>query len=94
MRAADGYVTIFSAGPLIEYDTVQCCHCGSVIKVKPGSASTVYLITDRQTLQTREELGAGCWHCQKPVCLPCHAKGTCLPLERQLDQWERVSRRA
>ena len=92
MLRPDGYITIVSAGPLVEYDTIRCCHCGGVIKVKPGTASTVYLLYNAHTGRHDEALGAGCWHCQQPVCLPCHAKGVCLPLERWLTQMERGTR--
>jgi hypothetical protein len=72
--------------PSLERDTVSCGHCGRVVFVKPGTASTVYLIP---TLTGwREDPGAGCRLCMKPVCLPCERMGRCLPLERQLEQLE------
>lgn len=92
MRRPDGYATIISPDhPVLERDTVQCCHCGCVILVKPGTAATVYLlssITPAGLIHTVEEPGAACWHCQQPVCLPCHARGTCRPLTRTLEQLE------
>lgn len=83
-----GYVTITDPDrPLVEYDTVTCCHCGRLIFLKPGTAQTTYLVPDNQGLW-KEEAGAGCWSCQKPVCLACEALGTCMPLERRLEQME------
>ncbi len=85
MLRPQGYATILDPSrPLVEYDTVTCCHCGRIIFTKPGTVSTVYLIWDAVS-GWREEAGAGCWHCNKPVCLSCHDRGDCLPLERQLE---------
>jgi len=94
MRHAQGYATIIDPDrPLGEYDTITCAHCGTIIFTKPNSVSTTYLIQQRTPeglLLWVEEAGAGCWTCGgKPVCLPCHDKGTCLPLEKWLDQQER-----
>lgn len=78
-----GYAQIVDpAQPLVEFDTVGCCHCGALIRVKPATVSTVYLIFNPSTWRWDEVPGASCWHCMKPVCLPCHDKGTCTPLER------------
>jgi hypothetical protein len=94
MQRAHGYVTIVDPGaPLVEYDTVVCCHCNKIVFTKPGSISTVYLIqhlTPEGLIYWSEAPGAACWHCHKPVCLPCHALGCCLPLERWLDRQERT----
>lgn len=94
MRRPGGYGTIVEPGkPTIEFDTVTCCHCGGLIHVKPGSASTTYLVFDTLLWQWREEPGAGCFRCgMKPVCLECHADGRCRPLERQLEAAERQLR--
>ena len=84
-----GYATISDPErPLEEFDTVSCCHCSAAIRVKPHTASTVYLIFDPVSWQWKEEPGASCWHCMKPVCLPCCEKGICLPLERMLEHAE------
>jgi hypothetical protein len=92
VRRADGYATIFQpAAPTLEYDTVQCCHCGGVIRTKPSTLSTVYLVstlTPAGLIVTTEAPGAGCFKCAKPVCLACYALGTCRPLERWLDEQE------
>jgi hypothetical protein len=90
MRRAAGYAQIVDPDrPLEEFDLAGCCHCGAQIRVKPLTASTVYLIFDPRTWRWVEVPGASCWHCLKPVCLACHAKGTCTPLERMLDRLER-----
>lgn len=84
-----GYATIVDpASPLVERDTVQCCHCDRHIFVKPGTVGTVYLVFDRLLWQWREEAGASCWHCMKPVCLRCHDHGRCTPLEQRLRAME------
>jgi hypothetical protein len=90
VRRAAGYATIVDPDrPLVERDTAVCCHCGAVILVKPNTVATVYLIFNPTRWRWEEVPGASCWHCQKPVCLPCEAKGTCDPLERQLARLER-----
>ena len=85
-----GYGVWVGDGPNIERDTITCGHCNAVVFVKPGTASTVYLIphaTD-PTMPWREEPGAGCRMCHTPVCLRCYADGRCLPLEVQLELME------
>lgn len=93
MRRPQGYATIVDPDrPIVEYDTAVCCHCNKILFIKPGSVSTVYLIqhlTSEGLIFWSEEPGAACWSCQKPVCLPCHDQGTCLPLDRWLEQTER-----
>lgn len=89
MRNPTGYATIVEPDrPLVERDSTSCGHCGSVIFVKPHTASTVYLILDRQTLQWREASGAFCRVCMRPVCLTCHAHGRCTPWEKKLEAAE------
>lgn len=90
MLKPQGYATIVEPDrPTIEFDTAICCHCGCAIRVKAGSVQTVYLIFDKKLWRWVEEMGASCYCCMKPVCLPCHDRGTCTPLERQLAQMER-----
>ena len=89
IRGASGYSQIVDPDhPLVEWDTVNCCHCGTVIRTKPGTLSTIYLLFDPQRWVWCEEPGASCFHCMKPVCLACHDRGTCLPLERRLQAAE------
>jgi hypothetical protein len=90
MRNPGGYAVIVDPNVVApwERDTCMCGHCGRVIFVKPGTASTVYLINHRDGRWT-EEAGAFCRCCMKPVCLSCHAVGTCQPLERWLETQER-----
>lgn len=88
MLKPQGYAQILDPDqPLLERDTATCSHCSAVIFVKPASASTVYLIYHRDGRIT-EEPGAFCRCCMKPVCLACHAVGTCTPLERWLEAHE------
>lgn len=88
MRRPHGHLQIFDPdGPLIERDTVVCGHCQRIVPVKPGSASTVYLISHRDGRIT-EESGAFCRVCMRPVCLSCHDVGTCRTFEAWLEQVE------
>ena len=85
---AHGYLTI--SGPdvrVVERDTVGCAHCAKVIVVKPGTATTVYLIPRRDGTWI-EEPGAGCSVCMRPMCLPCHDIGVCRPVEKWLEIME------
>lgn len=74
--------------PLLERDSIQCGHCGKTVFVKPGTATTVYLIPTADGRHWLEEPGAMCGCCWRPVCLPCHDTGTCTPLEAFLEQLE------
>lgn len=88
-RRIGGYATITDPDTrIVEFDTVSCCHCSAAIRVKPNTVATVYLVVDPVTLLWREEPGASCYHCMKPVCLACHELGTCVPLERMLERAE------
>ena len=89
MQRPHGYAQIISDGPLVERDTVTCGHCGAIVLVKPGTASTVYLVLNNQTLRYDEVPGAGCSVCMRPVCLRCYDIGTCTPFERTLELMER-----
>lgn len=95
MLRAGGYATIVDPDrPLAEFDTCSCCHCSAAIFVKPGTAATTYLVashTPAGLLIWSEVPGAACWKCGcQPICLACEALGVCLPLERQLEQMEKV----
>ena len=85
-----GYVQIVDPDrPLEEFDLVGCCHCSAQIRIKPGTASTVYVIFDPAAWCWRDVPGASCFRCLRPVCLSCYEKGTCLPLEQMLEYAER-----
>lgn len=89
LRTPTGYATLTDPDqPLVEFDTVTCGHCQRVIRVKPGTAATTYLLLDHQTLRSREEPGAACRVCMRPVCLACCADGRCTPWERRLEAME------
>lgn len=94
MPSARGYASITDPdAPLFERDTLNCGHCQKVVFVKPGSATTVYLILhfDKATGAHAwvEEPGAFCRICMRPVCLACHDHGGCRPFEHWLEQQER-----
>jgi hypothetical protein len=85
MLRAHGYAQIIDPDrPLFERDTIACSHCGKTVFVKPGSATTVYLI-QRPNGSWFEEPGAFCRLCMRPVCLPCCDADHCLPLDRWLE---------
>ncbi len=86
MRGATGYLTLTDPDqPLVERDTAICGHCQRVIFLKPNTAATVYLILDHTTLQYHDEAGAFCRVCMRPICLPCHDRGRCVPWERMME---------
>jgi hypothetical protein len=74
MLKPGGYAVIF--GPLgvqKECDTFSCCHCNSVVHIKPKCNPS--------------DLGGQCRLCDKPVCPKCVGKG-CAPFEMKLEKWE------
>lgn len=92
MLKPHGYVTVsHPEARVMEFDAITCCHCAAVILVKPGTSSTVYLFPQPDG-SFREEMGAGCHKCGKPVCLPCCDVGTCTPLEQSLAMLEALGR--
>lgn len=84
-----GYATIVDPdAPLAEFDTRQCGHCQKVIFIKAGSGGATYLIPTPTPGRFLEEAGAFCRVCMRPVCLPCHAVGSCTPFEQLLEASE------
>lgn len=95
MRNPNGYGvwTDLDSGRQVELDTARCGHCQAHVFVKPNTAATVYLIHDASRPGGwREEPGAGCRVCMKPVCLACEAKGTCTPFEKRIEELEAKER--
>lgn len=93
MLRPQGYATWTDPdAPLVERDTATCGHCNCIVHVKPGTASTVYLLPPPVGAPIgapwTEAPGAGCFICGKPVCLACYADGRCRPWERQLERME------
>lgn len=88
--------TSFDSGQVVEQDTVVCHHCQRIVKVKPGTAATTYIIetlhvdpvTRKYEIQTREDPGAFCRGCMKPICLTCEKDGRCIPFMRRIEQME------
>lgn len=95
MLRPQGYLTITDDRTL-EADTISCGHCGQIVKVKPGTASTVYVLetlhvdpmTKQYVVETTEEPGASCRSCMRSVCLKCHDDGRCTPLMKQIEEME------
>jgi hypothetical protein len=60
-------------GPVVQSDTVQCCHCGATWVFAPGSGRR----------------RGRCGPCGGLTCGPlCPARGSCVPMEQMLDNWE------
>jgi hypothetical protein len=95
MRNPLGYATIVDPDrPLVERDTITCGHCQQIVFTKPSTASTVYLILESvQPEVWREEAGAFCRICMRPICLACHDHGRCTPWERLVEAAEARDRR-
>ena len=87
MLRPQGYVTVVGGWQELEFDTITCGHCNQVVLVKPGTASTVYVIPQLLGPAT-EEPGAHCRICDKAICLECHADGRCTPLMRRIEAME------
>lgn len=75
-----------------EFDTITCAHCNKIVRVKPGTASTTYLIPTRDG-RLIEEPGAGCRSCMGSICLVCCGLGTCVPLMKRIEAMEKSGRR-
>jgi hypothetical protein len=90
MARAHGYLRVADpdAPRLIEYDTIQCGHCGAHTKIKPGTAATVYLLPTELPYVYLEVGGCHCGKCDRPICVTCHERGRCTPFELWLDQQE------
>jgi hypothetical protein len=92
MLKPHGYVTVsHPEAKVVEYDSITCCHCQRIILVKPNTRSTVYLFPQLDG-SFREEMGAGCFKCNKPICLQCCDVGTCTPIEQRLALMEAVKK--
>lgn len=78
---------------LLEGGTINCKHCNAIIRVKPGSACTVYQLPTGIPYQYREVPGAWCRRCG-PICIGCYNRGGCRPFELWLDAKEQGIRRA
>jgi hypothetical protein len=93
VRNPQGYAAVIDpSAQTWERDTVTCGHCSAVVFVKPGTASTTYLVQQRDAATGRmvwaEEPGAFCRVCMRSVCLRCHSDGGCRPLEAWLESQE------
>lgn len=86
MLKPQGFVSVIGYD-VLERDTITCGHCNQIVMVKPGSATTVYYIP-QLVGPPKEEPGAGCYTCGKPICLTCYDEGRCTPLERRIEQME------
>lgn len=89
MLRPQGYVTVVNAenGRTLERDTISCAHCNQIVMVKPGTGCTTYYIP-QFIGPPKEEAGAWCAICNKPVCLTCHAHGRCTPLMLRIERME------
>lgn len=75
MRRPQGYAITKEPGRAdIEEDTFTCCHCNSVVFVKP--------------LQDPSECGGFCNLCYQNICAKCADLGSCDPFEKKLLRME------
>lgn len=92
MLRPQGYANVLcDDGRIIERDSIVCGHCNVIVLVKPGTAATVYWYPQMYG-PPKEEAGAHCSVCDKPVCLRCHDLGVCAPLLKQIEQMEAKGR--
>ena len=78
MSKVGGYaVWVGTGGVERECDTFTCCHCNTVVFVKPRAPA--------------EESGGFCRMCMKMTCPRCTDKG-CTPFEKKLEAMEAQAR--
>lgn len=90
MPKSTGYGIVFdpdAKGPF-EFDTITCNHCQQIVRIKPGSAATVYYVRDAASGMLVEDAGAFCRVCMAPICLNCHDSGGCTPWEKKMEEME------
>lgn len=74
-RKVQGYAVIVDpSAPLVEMDTITCCHCQRVVVIK-ASADVL-------------EKTGWCMRCMKATCGPCADLGKCTPFEKHLERME------
>lgn len=77
LRRAQGYgygLTVEPGKADVEEDTFTCCHCNSVVFLKPREGVA--------------DAGGFCRMCMKGTCGPCADKGECTPFEKKLEEME------
>lgn len=77
MRNPGGYAIKVDPFGTVERDSFTCCHCNSIVFVKPKCDPA--------------EMGGFCRMCMKPVCKNCADKA-CTPFEKKLEAMERSDR--
>lgn len=79
MRRPQGYgITVEPGKADVEEDSFTCCHCNSIVFVKPRCDPS--------------EAGGFCTMCYRHICQACAATGTCEPFEKKLEAMERSDR--
>jgi hypothetical protein len=56
-----GYISVVGDGPTVEYDTLQCCHCGGHFIVRPGSGTRRGFCMRCKAVTCG---GVNCWECK------------------------------
>ena len=69
-----GYAMVAGPDGIKECATFTCCHCNSIIHIKPGMKAA--------------DMGGFCYQCSKPVCARCCTAGNCTPFEKTLERIE------
>lgn len=73
--------------------TITCAHCNRIVRYgkQPQVTATVngksVIVRPGLTLAF-EDVGGFCRLCMKPVCGTCCDRGTCVPFEEKLSQYE------
>ena len=80
MRNPHGSGVMTTPEKTIERDSVTCAHCQHVFYVKPG--------------QRPEDIGGLCKSCMQLICPRCYATPGCRPVEKWLEEQERLIARA
>ena len=90
MPRQTGEITVAdpSLSRIHEGGTITCGHCNRIVRIKPGSGGSIYLLPTHQPFIYREVAGAWCGKHGGPICLRCHQIGICKPLEARLEELE------
>lgn len=68
-------------GRRLQADSYRCAHCGIIFYATTEQ--------DKREMMPGTVLDYGhCLSCQKPVCGTCADRGTCTPLEKQIEKME------
>ena len=88
MLRPHGYAIIVDPdAPDAEFDTIRCCHCHKIVRMKPGHSMQGFSPGDASNVGKPDPAGM-CYRCMQPVCGRCADLGTCTPFEKTMEQME------